>query len=222
MGHGAHGSRSGSRHSPVPDLAKPGVQRTTLRRRAPKTPPVLLQPPRGNRSGPAPRTRPGTAKGGDAHPAHRRGVAPRRCAQSQGPRRTEACPGYFRHPRPIPAATFITPLSDSRGASRAVPWRELLDDIQDALIVAIEVVRGTTRSLSARASARVYLEELERDPAKYLPDTSHEDLPGEVVKMMRPSLTGPMIVSSATVRIGAKVESVPRSRPRRARRTIGP
>jgi fumarate hydratase class I len=60
----------------------------------------------------------------------------------------------------------------------------------------------------------VYLEELERDPAKYLPDTTHEDLPGDVVKIdlgrpmseiraelsrypikTRLSLTGPMIVA---------------------------
>ncbi|MDF2693224.1 MAG: Fumarate hydratase class aerobic [Labilithrix sp.] len=60
----------------------------------------------------------------------------------------------------------------------------------------------------------VFLEQLERDPAKYLPDTTHEDLGGEVVKvdLSRPmsevreqlskypiktrlSLTGPMIVA---------------------------
>ena len=60
----------------------------------------------------------------------------------------------------------------------------------------------------------VYLEQLEHDPAKYLPDTTHEDLPGDVVKidLARPmsdiraelskypiktrlSLTGPVIVA---------------------------
>lgn len=60
----------------------------------------------------------------------------------------------------------------------------------------------------------VFLEQLERDPAKYLPDTTHEDLGGDVVKvdLSRPmsevrallskypiktrlSLTGPMIVA---------------------------
>src|SRR5690606_23236113 len=60
----------------------------------------------------------------------------------------------------------------------------------------------------------VFLEQLERDPAKYLPDTTHEELGGEVVKvdLSRPmsevrallskhpiktrlSLTGPMIVA---------------------------
>ncbi len=60
----------------------------------------------------------------------------------------------------------------------------------------------------------VYLEELERDPAKYLPDTTHEDLPGDAVKIdlgrpmsdvraelskypikTRLSLSGPMIVA---------------------------
>jgi fumarate hydratase class I len=60
----------------------------------------------------------------------------------------------------------------------------------------------------------VFLEELERDPAKYLPDTTHEDLAGEVVKvdLSRPmseiraqlskypiktrlSLSGPMVVA---------------------------
>jgi fumarate hydratase class I len=60
----------------------------------------------------------------------------------------------------------------------------------------------------------VFLEELERDPAKYLPDTTHEDLAGEVVKIdlgrpmsdiraelskypikTRLSLSGPMIVA---------------------------
>ena len=60
----------------------------------------------------------------------------------------------------------------------------------------------------------VYLEELEHDPAKYLPDTTHDDLEGEVVKIdlnrpmsdiraelsrypikTRLSLTGPLIVA---------------------------
>ena len=60
----------------------------------------------------------------------------------------------------------------------------------------------------------VFLEQLEKDPAKYLPDTTHEDLGGEVVKVdlgkpmseirallskypikTRLSLTGPMIVA---------------------------
>ncbi|HSN97881.1 MAG TPA: fumarate hydratase [Candidatus Nanopelagicales bacterium] len=60
----------------------------------------------------------------------------------------------------------------------------------------------------------VFLEQLESDPAKYLPDTTHADLPGEVVKVdlslpmseirallsryptkTRLSLTGPMVVA---------------------------
>jgi fumarate hydratase class I len=81
--------------------------------------------------------------------------------------------------------------------------------------VAIAVSCSADRQALAKITKDgVFLEELESDPAKYLPDTTHDDLAGEVVKvdLTRPmseirallgrhpiktrlSLTGPMVVA---------------------------
>jgi fumarate hydratase class I len=81
--------------------------------------------------------------------------------------------------------------------------------------VGIAVSCSADRQALARIDSEgVWLEELERDPAKYLPETTHEELPGEVVRvdLRRPmseiratlskypvktrlSLSGPMVVA---------------------------
>ncbi|MCC6436939.1 MAG: fumarate hydratase C-terminal domain-containing protein, partial [Acidimicrobiales bacterium] len=81
--------------------------------------------------------------------------------------------------------------------------------------VAIAVSCSADRQAKAKITAEgAFLEQLETDPAKYLPDTTHEDLGGEVVKIdltrpmseireqlskypirTRVSLSGPMVVA---------------------------